>query len=95
VSMKPSHLVPASHPWRDHLVPSRADQDRADERERVRRVEAERVERTAAALVRLADGIELVEALDPVERDEARDQALCQAVVRSAAGPRRIVDDAD
>lgn len=75
------------HPWHDHLVPSRAEQDRASERERVRRVEA--------ALSLLAEKVARVECLDEIERDQERDRVLCDAVVRGAAGPRRLVSDAE
>lgn len=86
MSGQPKHLVPANHPWHHDLVlRSRMEEDRSSERERVRRVEA--------ALVRLADTVEKVEALDKLERDEARDKALCEAVVRGGAGPRRLTDE--
>ncbi len=83
MSGRPTHVVPANHIWRHNLVlRSRMEEDRSSERERVRRVEE--------ALVRLADSVEKVEALDELEKDEARDRALCDAVVRSAGGPRRL-----
>lgn len=84
MSVRPVHVVPPNHPWSHNLVlRSCAEEARADERERVHRVEA--------ALSLLAEKVARVECLDELERDEARDQALCQAVVRSAAGPRRLM----
>lgn len=83
------------HPWHAMPGPSRAARELHEEKERLGIIEAARIERVASALVRLADGIEKIESLDELERDDARDRALCDAVVRGAAGPRRIVDDAE
>ena len=76
MSVRPSHVVPPNHPWRHDLVlRSREEEDRASERERVRRVEA-----ALEKLVSKAD----VEPLDPVEADSVADARLVAEIVASA-----------
>jgi hypothetical protein len=74
------------HPWHHSPPePSRAAREAHEEIERRGRIEQ--------ALEQLAEKVARVECLDELEKDEARDRALCDAVVRGAAGPRRLMSD--